>query len=142
MHAACCSRRKRTRHRSAALSIACCSIIAVLSSSTARTQYSFNPANADEQMPGIRYFGSAKDEKGALVSGAVIRLEAAKVEYVLLTDDQGRFHQMLQVDAVPENVSATCSKSGYAVVRIVKRKGTGPRPSVQVDCVLRRVDSK
>jgi hypothetical protein len=101
-------------------------------------QYKFNPMNADEQ-PGIRYFGSAKDEHGLLVPDVVITLETPKMEYVVFTDPQGRFHMVLDLSATADVVSASCAKPGFQLVRVTKRNGIGPRPSVQVDCVLRQV---
>jgi hypothetical protein len=38
----------------------------------AHAQYLFDPSNADEQAPGIRYFGSAKDDKGILIPGVTV----------------------------------------------------------------------
>jgi hypothetical protein len=110
----------------------------MMAAKVATAQYQFNPNNADEQMPGIRYFGSAKDEHGSLVPGVVVRLDTPKLEYVLFTDAQGRFHMMLDVSVTADVVSASCSKPGFQLVRVTKRNGIGPRPSVQVDCVMRR----
>jgi hypothetical protein len=108
----------------------------------ASAQYVFNPANADEQTPGIRYFGSAKDDNGSMLPGVVIRLNTPNIEYVLFTDEQGRFRKKLPVDAVPSAVSATCAKPGFELVRVTKRPGEGPRPSVQIDCLLRAAAAK
>ena len=108
----------------------------------AYAQYSFNPLNADEQVPGIRYFGSAKDENGLMLTGVVVRLDSPRLEYVLFTDATGHFHKILDMSITSEVVSASCSKPGFQSVRVMKRKGAGPKPSVQVDCVMRRVATK
>jgi len=117
-------------------------IAAMLAMPSASAQYVFNPANADEKTPGIRYFGSAKDDNGSMLSGVVIRLNTPNVDYVLFTDDQGRFRKKLPVDAIPDEVSATCAKPGFQTVRVTKRAGQGPRPSVQVDCLLHAIAAK
>ncbi len=113
-------------------------LLSITLATSASAQYTFNPLNADEQ-PGIRYFGSAKDEHGLMMAGVVITLDSPKLEYVLITDPQGRFHMMLDLSATADVVSASCSKPGFQVVRVTKRNGIGPRPSVQVDCVMRPV---
>jgi hypothetical protein len=117
-------------------------VAAMMAMPWASAQYVFNPANADEQTPGIRYFGSAKDDNGSMLPGVVIRLDTPAVQYVLFTDEQGRFRKKLPVDALPEAVTATCAKPGFQLVRVTKRPGQGPRPSVQIDCLLRATSAK
>jgi len=115
---------------------------ALLAGSIAMAQvYSFDPANADEQgPPGIRYFGAAKDEKGALVSGATIVLESGNASFMFVTDEQGRYRGNLPLESAAGKVDANCSKRGFTFVRVIKRPGPeGVKPTVQVDCVLRRV---
>lgn len=105
--------------------------------SLAHAQYTYNPANADEG-PGIRYFGSAKDDKGALLPGVSVLLSTPQLSFLVVTDDQGRFRVNLPLDMRPENVTAKCFKAGLQVVQTSKRPGpTGPKTTVQVDCVLR-----
>jgi hypothetical protein len=107
--------------------------------SSAWAQYIFNPANADEQGNGIRYFGSAKDDNGALLRGVTILLDTTELSYTAITDEQGRFHVLLPLAGWgADRVSPTCFKQGFEAVRVTKRPGMGPRPTVQIDCVLRR----
>ena len=88
-------------------------------------------------MPGIRYFGAAKDENGALLPDVTITLSTQQADYILITDQLGRYHVKLPVQAVAGTVAAKCSKAGFTQVRVSKRTGpTGPKPTVQVDCVL------
>jgi hypothetical protein len=102
-------------------------------------QYSFNPANRDEQKPGIRYFGSVKDDSGVVISDATVMIAATQVNFVLVTDELGRFHDTLGLEMTSDKVKVTCFKAGYRPVRVTKRPGIiGPRPTVQVDCVLKR----
>ena len=103
----------------------------------ASTQYVYNPANADEG-PGIRYFGSAKDDKGALLVGVSILISNEQLSFLLVTDDQGRFRANLPLDMRPEGVTPKCFKVGYQLVQMSKRLGpTGPKVTVQVDCIMR-----
>jgi len=108
-----------------------------LHSTPMSAQYRFNPANKDEQTPGIRYFGSVKDENGVVISDATITLEANRVSFVIVTDELGRFHNTLALDMTADKVKVSCFKAGYKAIRLSKRPGVmGPRPTVQVDCVL------
>ena len=103
----------------------------------AAAQYVYNPANADEG-PGIRYFGSAKDDKGALMPGVSVQLASPQLSFLLVTDAEGRFRINLPLDMRADTVTPKCFKAGFELVQINKRPGpSGPRLTVQVDCVLR-----
>lgn len=101
-------------------------------------QYNYDPAAADEQLPGIRYFGSAKDERGSLLPGVSILIDSPQAAFVFVTDDLGRFHGNLPLDLGADKVAPKCFKVGFELIRVNKRPGPqGPKPTVQVDCVLR-----
>ena len=107
----------------------------------ASSQYMYDPSAPDEQTPGIRYFGSARDERGVLISGVTVLINVkGRSDFVFITDEQGRFRGRLPLSLVglaSNAVTSTCSKSGYQFVRATKRDGmTAPAPYVQVDCVL------
>ena len=125
----------RTQRRSLLISLAALSL-----APPASAQYSFDPANADEQAkPGTLYFGSSKDENGRYVPSVTVFLEAEQMSSVLITDAQGRFHARLLLDAPSAKVRARCAKPGYALVRVSRRPGpAGGRASLQIDCTLRR----
>jgi hypothetical protein len=130
------------RHRRGPIVAACGLAAASIFISIAFAQYLYNPASADEG-PGIRYFGSAKDENGALLPDVTVNVASPKGSYFLVTDDQGRFRVTVPLDTVTETVTLKCFKPGFELVRTTKRPGpTGPRKSVQVDCVLRGASSK
>jgi hypothetical protein len=113
--------------------------IACVAMSAASAQYRFDPSAADEQGPSIRYFGSAKDEKGALLPGVSVQIDGADSVYVFVTDEEGRFHANLPLEMIPEKVTSKCFKEGLRQLRVTTRPGpAGVKPSVQVDCVLRR----
>ena len=127
--------RHRDRSRMALLG----GVAALTLVSSAWAQYMFNPANADEQGNAIRYFGSAEDDNGALLGGVTILLDTTELAYTAITDEQGRFHVLLPLAGWGvDRVSPTCFKAGFEAVRVTKRPGMGPRPTVQIDCVLRR----
>jgi len=115
-----------------------------LAVSTANAQYSFNPSNADEL--GIRYFGSAKDDKGALLPGVAVTINVDENVFVFMTDEQGRFRGRVPLESLglgSNMTTTTCSKRGYQFVSATKRSGLGgPKPYVQVDCVLHLATSQ
>jgi hypothetical protein len=115
---------------------ALCGVLGVLVFSTSATaQYSYNANNADEQGPGIKYFGSVKTDKGSLLKGAIVLIQH---EYAAVTDDQGRFRTNLPETLPEDKVDVSCSLPGYQMIRVSKRLGPhGPKKMVQVDCVMR-----
>jgi len=106
--------------------------------SPASAQYSFNPSNADENGPGIKYFGSAKDDQGALLPGVTMVIAHA---YTLVTDETGRYRGNIDEMYTVENTPVGCSKPGYEFVRVVKRPGptNGAKQTIQADCVLHKI---
>lgn len=117
-------------------------LFALALGATASAQYSFDPSAADEQGPAIRYFGSAKDDRGILLPGVSIQIDGPDSVYVFVTDEQGRFRANLPLETVAEKVSVKCFKAGLQLVRVMKRPGPkAPRPTVQVDCILRLANS-
>lgn len=104
-------------------------------------QYAFDPSNADEQMPGVRYFGSVKDDRGAHVAGATIVIDDPKSTFIFVTDHDGRFRGLLPEDTALGQVQLKCFKMGYRLVRVTKRPGAAKaKPTVQIDCRLRAAD--
>jgi hypothetical protein len=117
--------------------------IAVLVISSASAQYTFDPSAADEQGNGVKYFGSAKDDRGSLIPGVTVLLTSGQNSFVFVTDDTGRFRGFLPAETAPKTVSPKCSKSGFEFVKAIQRLGLdAPKPYVQVDCVLRVPGSK
>ncbi len=122
----------RHAHRALACALALAAIAPV------SAQYSYDPGNPDEQGPGIRYFGSAKDDKGSLLAGVTVLIDSDEISFVFVTDELGRFRGKVPLNMVAGKVTAECSKPGYEIVRVIKRPGPpAPKPTVQVDCVLR-----
>jgi hypothetical protein len=100
-------------------------------------QYVYNPNNADEG-PGIRYFGSAKDDSGALLPNVSIQISSNNLTYMLVTDEQGRYRELVPLDMVPDKTTIKCFKAGYELVRLNTRLGpSAPKQTVQADCILR-----
>jgi hypothetical protein len=106
----------------------------------ARAQYAYSPTNPDELAHHVRYFGSAKDEKGRLLPGALILLYTSGGSFTFVTDEQGRFSSDLPFNTLPENATLKCAKAGFEPVRLSQRPGppSAPRPTMQVDCVFRQ----
>jgi hypothetical protein len=106
--------------------------------SSASAQYIFDPRNADEQGGGIKYFGSAKDDRGSLVPGATIQIAGA---FTLVTDEQGRYRGFVNEIYPGETTPIVCSKPGYQFVRVVKRPGPagGVAQTFQADCILHKI---
>ena len=101
-------------------------------------QYSFDPNNADEKSGGIKYFGSAKDDQGALLPGVTILIGR---ELVLVTDQQGRYRGSVDPMYTPDQTTIVCSKPGYKFVRAIKRPGPvgAARQTVEANCILHKV---
>ncbi|HWB55200.1 MAG TPA: hypothetical protein VG722_13445 [Tepidisphaeraceae bacterium] len=112
--------------------------VLLASVSPASAQYVFDPNNADEQSGGIKYFGSAKDDQGALLSGVTVRIG---LELVLVTDEQGRYRGSVDPMYGPDETATGCSKPGYQFVRITERPGPpgAARQTVEANCVLRKL---
>jgi hypothetical protein len=86
------------------------------------------------------YFGTAKDDKGTLLSDVTFLLESERASFVFVTESDGRFRGALPNEIPTATVAPKCSKAGFEVVRVAKRASpkSAASPSVQVDCVLRR----
>jgi hypothetical protein len=128
------ARRSRSTCRGLFLaSYAALGVLALVTPATA--QYAYDPRNLDEQGPGIKYFGSVKDEKGALIRGAIVLIQH---QYAAVTDAQGRFRVNLPETLPGDKVDVTCTNPGYQTIRLTKRMGpNGPKKTVQIDCVMR-----
>jgi hypothetical protein len=117
------------------LFVALCGALGALSFfPSATAQYAYDPRNLDEQGPGIKYFGSVKNDKGSLLKGAIVLIEH---QYMAVTDDQGRFRVNLPETLPGDKVDVSCSNPGYQTILVTKRMGPhGPKETVQVDCVM------
>lgn len=113
-------------------------LVAMLAVASSSAQYAYDPSNADEQGPGIRYFGAVKDSRGAHVAGATVVISDHSSRFLFVTDEAGRFRGMLPPETVLAQVELKCFKMGYQLVRVTKRPGpANAKPTVQVDCLLR-----
>ena len=113
-------------------------IVALAMISAADAQYGYDPAGGEASVPGIHYFGAAKDDDGSFLTGATITLSSPQGRYVFVTTEEGRFRGNLPADLMPDKVTPQCFKAGFELVRIATRPGPpGEKASVQVDCTLR-----
>jgi hypothetical protein len=100
--------------------------------------YMYDPSAPDEQQPGIKYFGAAKDANGALLKDVTFQLVTPQSTFVFVTDAQGRFRGNLPEGMTPDKVSSKCFKTGFQMTRIDVRAGPkAPKQTVQVDCFLK-----
>lgn len=131
------SRRVAPMLRAARKGVLAAAGLLVMASSSA--QYVFDSlAEDDHDEGGIRYFGSAKDQKGKLVAGASIVVVDPQAAFIFVTNDEGRFRGRLPAGTDTSQVQLKCSKAGYQQVRVTKRPGpANAEPTVQVDCLLR-----
>ena len=115
-------------------------LLGVFTADSAAAQYTYDPSAADElDKPGNLYFGSARDERGAVVPDVLVILETTQTSFTLVTDEQGRFRARLPLTTLAVSVKASCSKPGYVVLRVTKRLGPKRENTpVQVDCLLKR----
>ncbi len=114
---------------------------ALVMASSALAQYALDWEEEahDGRDLGVRYFGSAKDEKGVLLPNVTFLLESKEANFVFVSDAEGRFRGTLPKDIAPGSVTPKCSKPGLELVRVNKRLGPkAAQASVQVDCVLRQ----
>ena len=132
------SARRVFKHSRSLLLVAGSILAALTSVSAASAQYIFDPSNADEKGGGIKYFGSAKDDQGALLSGVTITIAGA---FTLVTDEQGRYRGFVNEIYPGEKTPIGCSKPGYEFVRMMKRSGPagGAAQTFQADCILHKI---
>lgn len=117
--------------------VAVCALIASLGALPAAAQYTFDPTT-DILQGGHVYFGAAKVDGGGYLSDVSVVLEIDQTNYIFVTNRLGRFSARLPIEVNSDGVVATCSKPGYEVVRVSKRRGTNAgKASLQVDCTLR-----
>lgn len=102
-------------------------------------QYTADGPEDLQKGSGVRYFGSAKDEDGARLADVSFLFETAQASFVFVTDGSGRFRGMLPLDTLAKPVTAKCWKAGLQTLRVERRAGPKTaRPTMQVDCVLRK----
>jgi hypothetical protein len=113
-------------------------VLCGLGPSIATAQYSYNPNAVHEQVPGIRYFGSARDAGGAWLAGVTVVLASKTANFIFFTDEEGRFSGNLPEGSTPSLISVSCSKNGFQSAGATKRPDAAvPPKTVQVDCTLR-----
>jgi len=111
---------------------------------SASAQYGMGMPRFDEHEVGVHYFGSAKDGAGKPLADVTFLLESEQGSFVFVTNADGRFGGTLLLELPISAVAAKCLKQGYAQARVAKRPGVlaAERPTVQVDCIMRRARSK
>lgn len=117
--------------------VAMCALMTTLGAMPAAAQYTFDPTT-DVFQGGHVYFGTAKADGGSYLPDVTIVLEIDQTNYIFVTNRLGRFSARLPIEVNSDGVVATCSKPGYDVVRVTKRRGMNDgKASLQIDCTLR-----
>ena len=83
------------------------------------------------------WFGTARDAAGRYLPGVTVVLETSTLDFVAVTDRQGRFRLELPLQAKPPQVTVRCSKQGHGAARVVRRlpRGGAATP-VEIACTL------
>jgi hypothetical protein len=130
------------RPRRAGRGVVCALGALVMASASAQYALDWEEEAHDGRELGIRYFGSAKDEKGVLIPNVTFLLESKDASFVFVSDAEGRFRGTLPKDIPTSSVTPKCSKPGLEQVRVNKRPGPrAAQATVEVDCVLRRKEA-
>lgn len=117
---------------------ACLALAGLLMALPVVAQYTLESPSDHHEVTGVRYFGSAKDERGAFIADVSFFLESGQQSFVFVTDASGRFRGTLPLDTLSYKVTARCWKPGLQSVRVTRRPGPGSAaPTVQLDCILR-----
>jgi hypothetical protein len=97
----------------------------------------------DEHSPdeGPRYFGFVRDERGAPVADARVTATHKTLSLVTRSIATGAYRlRGFKNDIDPKDVTISCSKEGYTVVRVFRRpipKGQ-PVKAIETECRLKR----
>ena len=130
--------KRKIPNRALSLHAAAGSVLAGLAFvSPASAQYSFSPGNADELGGGMKVFGSAKDDNGALLPDVTVKIANLSVQ---ITDVQGRYRAAIDSVLTAQALTVGCTKPGYQFLRVMKRPGPvgAAKPMVEADCVLHK----
>jgi hypothetical protein len=133
----------RTRRRSRHSILLALGMSSLALSASAQYALDWEEEAREHREHGVRYFGAAKDEKGALIPNVTFLLESPEGNFVFVSNAEGRFRGYLPKSIPTASVTAKCSKAGMEFVRVTKRPGPkSAEPTVQVDCVLRNAAAK
>lgn len=98
----------------------------------------FIPRGNHDNNPVNVWFGAAKDAAGRYVPGATIVLQTRQVDFVAVTNGQGRYRLELPVNIRPSEVRVRCSRQGYLTARVIRRLPRGGALSpVEANCELK-----
>ena len=115
--------------------------VTLLVNGTAQAQFYGNavPAELLNWQAGNVWFGSVRNSEGGFVEGATVILDTGMIEYVAVTGVNGRFRLVLPEDTLPDAVSSSCARVGYArsvTQRRWPRGGDAVYAPIEVSCIL------
>jgi hypothetical protein len=98
-------------------------------------------AAADVQQLGPAYFGFVRDPRGTPISEAVVVLTPKTGEPVTIKSNVlGLYRSHVRKGVVPEDVSVSCAKDGYKVMRVLRRTPPGGKDMfIETDCTLQKL---
>ena len=96
----------------------------------------------DEQMPGLPFFGEAK-EVGSLksIDGVQVKAEMGARRITVRTDAEGHFrmHPNFGSDVTSDSITISCAKDGYQTLDVSRRRMSSAADApTEVDCLLAR----
>jgi hypothetical protein len=98
----------------------------------------------DEHDPdeGPRYFGFVRDERGAPIADARVTATHKSLSLATRSTSTGAYRlRGFMKDVDPNEVTISCAKDGYTVVRVYKRPTPKGQPvkAVETECRLKRM---
>jgi hypothetical protein len=98
-------------------------------------------AAADVQQLGPAYFGFVRDPRGTPISEAMVVLTPKTGEAVTIKSNVlGLYRSHVRKGVVPDDVSVSCAKDGYKVMRVLRRTPPGGKDMfIETDCTLQKL---
>ncbi|MEM1189425.1 MAG: carboxypeptidase-like regulatory domain-containing protein [Pseudomonadota bacterium] len=96
------------------------------------------PAELLDLQSGSVWFGSVRDGSGEFLADATVLLDSGVIEYVAVTDLDGRFRLVLPESTVADEVTPFCAHPGFSTFELrLRRPGRERRTPVELSCTLR-----
>jgi hypothetical protein len=98
-------------------------------------------AAADVQELGPAYFGFVRDTRGTPIPEADVVLQPKSGEPVAIKSNVlGLYRSHIRKSVVPDDVSVSCAKDGYKVMRVLRRTPPGGKDMfIETDCTLQKL---
>ena len=116
-------------------------LASVLAASAALAGGDEYDAAKDVENLGPAYFGFVRDGRGQPVSDAEVVLQPKSGKPVAIkTNVLGLYRSHITKDTVPDEVSVSCSKTGYKQANVYRRTPPGSKDMfIETECTLQRL---